>query len=44
MMTEPIYCMNVYIIHCVGNLTEEKSFVSMSEFPSGILTPGEYGK
>jgi hypothetical protein len=33
-----------YVITCVGNLKESKFFVSMFEFPTGVLTPEVYGK
>jgi hypothetical protein len=33
-----------YAMPCVGNLTEEKSCVSMSEFPTGVLLPESSSK
>jgi hypothetical protein len=37
------YCTN-NVIHCEGKVTEEKSFVSMLKFPTGVLTQEMYGE
>jgi hypothetical protein len=32
-----LLCEQDYVIHCVGNMTEEISRINISEFPTGVL-------